>query len=202
MESPGISFPGFFLSLWTGKAVFLRKIFKNMLPKKVETALNAQIEIEAESSQFYLAMASWAECNGLPGVAEFLYAHSDEERMHMLKLVKYVNERGGHAVIPALSQPPKTFKDLHFVFEKLLQHEILVSAEINKVVDVCLREKDYSTHNFMQWYVSEQIEEEALARTIMDKLRMIGNDKGGMYLFDRDIQTLTANTAGGPANKA
>jgi ferritin len=84
----------------------------------------------------------------------------------------------------------------------LLQHEILVSAEINKVVDVCLKEKDYSTHNFMQWYVSEQIEEEALARTIMDKLRMIGNDKGGMYLFDRDIQTLTAKTAGGAQGQA
>ncbi|MBX7094387.1 MAG: ferritin [Flavobacteriales bacterium] len=165
-----------------------------MLPKKVESALNQQIEIEAQSSQFYLAMASWAECNGFPGVAEFLYMHSDEERMHMLKLVKYVNERGGHAVVPALSQPPKTFKDISTIFEKLLSHEIMVSSEINKVVDVCLKEKDYSTHNFMQWYVSEQIEEESLARTIMDKIKMIGSDKGGLYLFDRDILTIRAQT--------
>lgn len=172
-----------------------------MLPKKVEAALNQQIEIEAQSSQFYLAMASWAECNGYPGVSQFLYEHSDEERMHMLKLVKYVNERGGHALVPALSQPPKSFKDVTSVFEKLLAHEILVSSEINKVVDVCLREKDYATHNFMQWYVSEQIEEEALARTIMDKIKMIGSDKGGLYLFDRDILTLSAQTAGG-ANAA
>lgn len=168
-----------------------------MLPKKVETALNQQIEIEAQSSQFYLAMASWAECNGYPGVSQFLYLHSDEERMHMLKLVKYVNERGGHAIVPALSQPPKSFKDVISVFEKLLSHEVMVSSEINKVVDVCLREKDYATHNFMQWYVSEQIEEEALARTIMDKIKMIGNDKGGLYLFDRDILSLSAATAGG-----
>lgn len=169
-----------------------------MLTKKVESALNNQIEMEAQSSQFYLAMASWAECNGYNGTAQFLYRHSDEERMHMLKLVKYVNERGGKAIVPALSKPPHTFKDLSTIFNQLLNHEIKVSAEINKVVDVCLKEKDYSTHNFMQWYVSEQIEEEALARTIMDKLNMIGSDKGGMYLFDRDIQSLTvvASSAG------
>ncbi len=167
-----------------------------MVHAKVETALNKQIEIEAFSSQFYLAMASWAEVNGFNGTAQFLYAHSDEERLHMLKLVKYVNERGGKAIIPALKQPPKTFKSFNAVFENLLSHEIMVSNEINKVVDVCLKEKDYSTHNFMQWYVSEQIEEEALARTIMDKLNMIGADKGGLYLFDRDILSLRpANTA-------
>ncbi len=166
-----------------------------MLPKKVEQALNQQIEIEAQSSQFYLAMASWAEASGLGGIANFLYRHSDEERMHMLKLVKYVNERGGHALVPALKQPPKTFKDMFSVFEQLLKHEIWVSSEINKVVDTCLKEKDYATHNFMQWYVSEQIEEEALARTIMDKLKMIGNDKGGLYLFDRDIENLTVNAS-------
>lgn len=171
-----------------------------MLPSKVETALNKQIEIEAYSSQFYLAMASWAEGNGFNGTAQFLYTHSDEERMHMLKLVKYVNERGGKAIIPALKQPPKTFSGLNSIFELLLKHEIMVSSEINKVVDVTLKEKDYSTHNFMQWYVSEQIEEEALARTIMDKLKMIGTDKGGMYLFDRDIMGIKVSSGTGADN--
>ena len=109
-----------------------------MLPSKVESALNKQIQIEAFSSQFYLAMASWAEGSGLNGTAQFLYAHSDEERMHMLKLVKYVNERGGKAIVPALKQPPKTFNGLNTIFELLLKHEIMVSAEINKVVDVTL----------------------------------------------------------------
>lgn len=158
-----------------------------MVSKKVENALNKQVDIEAASSQFYLGMASWAEANGLNGTAQFLYRHSDEERLHMLKLVKFINERGGQAIIPALSQPPKEFKGITHVFEQLLAHEVKVTLEINKVVDVCLKEKDYTTHNFMQWYVSEQIEEEALARNIMDKLNMIGNDKGGLYLFDRDI---------------
>ena len=156
--------------------------------KKVEKALNVQIEIEASSSQFYLAMASWAETEGLDGTSKFLYAHSDEERMHMLKLVRFVNERGGKALIPALKQPPKSFKSITNIFENLLEHEMMVTESINEVVDVCLKEKDYTTHNFMQWYVSEQLEEEALARTIIDKLNLIGNDKGGLYLFDRDLE--------------
>lgn len=163
-----------------------------MVSKKIEKALNNQIRLEAESSQYYLAMASWVETEGFNGVAEFLYQHSDEERLHMLKLVRYVNERGGKALIPALKQPPVSFKTLRDIFENLLKHEMNVSDEINGVVDICLKEKDYITHNFMQWYVSEQIEEEALARTILDKLNLIGNDKGGLYLFDRDLVTIQA----------
>jgi ferritin len=167
-----------------------------MLSKAVEKALNNQVLVEAESSQFYLAMASWAEGEGFNGVAEFMYMHSDEERMHMMKLIKFINERGGTALIPAISQPPKTFKSVSEIFELLLEHEVKVTEEINNVVDVCLKEKDYTTHNFMQWYVAEQIEEEALARTCMDKLKLIGNDKGGFYMFDRDISSLAgANDA-------
>jgi len=163
-----------------------------MFSKNVEQALNDQIMMEAESSQFYLAMASWAETEGLNGVASFLYQHSDEERMHMLKLVKFVNERGGHAIIPALNQPPVKFDSIQNIFQNLLDHELAVTKSINEVVHICLQEKDYTTHNFMQWYVSEQIEEEGLARSMMDKLGMIGNDKGGLYLFDRDLENQAA----------
>lgn len=158
-----------------------------MFSKKVEKALNQQIQIEAESSQFYLAMASWAETQGLNGTSAFLFKHSDEERMHMLKLVRFVNQRGGHAIIPSLAEPPAKFDSIQSIFKSLHDHEEKVTQAINDVVDICLQEKDYTTHNFMQWYVSEQIEEESLARTIMDKLNMIGNDKGGLYLFDRDL---------------
>lgn len=156
--------------------------------KRVEAVLNEQIEKEASSSQFYLAMASWAEGKGLNGTAKFLYTHSDEERFHMLKLVKFVNERGGVAIIPGLQTPPKEFNSLENVFQLLLEHELGVTESINNVVDVCLQEKDYSTHNFIQWYVSEQLEEEALARTILDKIKLIGNDKAGLYLLDRDLE--------------
>ncbi len=169
-----------------------------MLSKKIEAALNGQVATEAMSSQAYLAMASWAENQGLQGTAAFLYRHSDEERQHMLKLIKFVNERGGKAVVPALKQPSTNYNNITDIFKALLHHETAVTEEINKVVDLCLSAKDYTTHNFMQWYVGEQIEEEALARTLIDKLNLIGNDKGGLYLFDRDLEGMT----GGPgANK-
>ncbi len=161
----------------------------------MEKALNAQIRVEAESSQVYLSMACWAEVKGLEGIAQFMYKHSDEERMHMLKLVKYVNERGGHAIISDLSAPDTDFGTFQKMFEQLYDHEIFVSKAINELVHVTLAEKDYATHNFLQWYVAEQIEEEALARTILDKINLIGNDKGGLYLFDRDVQMITVESA-------
>jgi len=161
-----------------------------MISKKVQAALMKQIEVEGYSSQVYLSMASWAETKGMNGMAKFLYGHADEERQHMLKLIKFINERGGHAIVPLLKAPPKTFKSVINVFEQVLDHEIYVTKAINEVVDVTLKEKDYTTHNFMQWYVSEQIEEEALARTIIDKLNLIGGDKSSLYLFDRDLETM------------
>ena len=164
---------------------------------RVEKALNDQIRKEASSSHYYLAMASWSENHGLNGTAKFLYAQSDEERFHMLKLVKFVNERGGKAIIPSIEQPPVEFNNLENVFELLLEHEIGVTESINDLVDICLQEKDYSTHNFVQWYVSEQLEEEALARELLDKIRLIGGDSGGTYIFDRDLEQFQAKTNGG-----
>ena len=168
-----------------------------MLSKKLEAALNKQIQIEAESSQIYLSMASWSEVKGLEGIAGFMYAQSDEERLHMLKLVKFVNERGGHAEISQLAAPEKEFGSFKNMFEQLFQHELYVSKTINDLVHVTLEERDYATHNFLQWYVAEQIEEEALARTILDKINLIGEDKGGLYLFDRDVQQITVASAAG-----
>ena len=169
-----------------------------MVSKKVEDILNKQIQLEGDSSQFYLSMASWAENQGYNGTSEFLYRQADEERLHMLKLIRYVNERGGSANIPAIAQPAQTFDSLIAVFELLLAHEIKVTQAINEIVHVTLMEKDYSTHNFMQWYVSEQIEEEATARSIMDRIRLIGEDKGGLYLFDRDLEKLTGGSISAP----
>ena len=170
-----------------------------MLSKNIAKALNSQIKIEAESSQIYLAMACWAEVKGLEGVAGFMHKHSQEERNHMLKLIKYVNERGGHAQVSALSAPNVIFKSFKEMFEELYKHEIFVSESINELVHISLQEKDYSTHNFLQWYVAEQIEEEAMARTILDKINLIGDDKSGLYLFDRDILNLTVSTAAATA---
>jgi ferritin len=169
-----------------------------MLSPAVSKALNKQIEVEGYSSQYYLSMASWAETQGLNGVSSFLYTHADEERLHMLKLIKFVNERGGHGQVPQLKQPPVTFKSVKAIFEEILKHEIKVTSEINSLVDSTLKEKDYTTHNFLQWYVSEQIEEEALARQIVDKLKLIGDDKSGLYFFDRDLESIAkGNVKGG-----
>lgn len=162
-----------------------------MLSKTIQDAINGQIKVEADSSQIYLAMASWAEVQGFEGISAFMYKQSDEERMHMLKLVKYANQRGGDAKIPNVIEPVLDCSSFKALFTQLYEHEVMVSASINELVHISLGEKDYATHNFLQWYVSEQIEEEATARTILDKINLIGDDKGGLYLFDNDMKNFS-----------
>jgi ferritin len=163
--------------------------------KKVEDILNRQVEREAYSSSLYLAMASWAEVNGFAGVAQWLYVQSDEERMHMLKFVKYINERGGQALIPALKKPATEYKNVKTLFQEVLKHEQFITASINEIVALCVKEKDFTTQNWVQWFVNEQIEEEANATKILDKLKLAGD--ANLYLFDRDIMSLRAAEANG-----
>jgi ferritin len=164
-----------------------------MLKKKVEDICNRQVEREGYSSNLYLAMASWAETNGFSGVASWLYIQSDEERLHMLKFIKYINERGGNAVIPAFKKPDIDFKSVEEVFNAVLKHEEFVTASINEIVALTLEEKDFNTHNFLQWFVMEQVEEEASAKAIIDKIRLIG--KNSLYQFDRDILSLRSSNS-------
>ncbi|MEX0291230.1 MAG: ferritin [Flavobacteriaceae bacterium] len=159
----------------------------------IEKLLNDQIKYEASASMHYLSMASWADENGYNGVAEFFYKQSEEERVHMIKLVKFVNERSGKVVVPALEKPNANFKSLNELFEVFLKSEMFVTEQINKVIFECLDKKDYNVHNFMQWYVTEQLEEEAVARTLLDKLNIIGDDKSGHYLFDKDINAIAVD---------
>ena len=168
--------------------------FVFMLHDTISKALNEQILLEGQSSHTYLTMAVWAETQGFDGVAEFLYAHAEEEREHMLKLMRFVNERGGVAQVPTVQAGATDYNGLRAVFESILAHETRVTECINNLVDLCLQAKDYTTHNFMQWFVSEQIEEEALARKNLDKLALAGDDDGAMYLFDRDIRTFGASS--------
>lgn len=159
-----------------------------MLTKKVEEICNRQIEREGYSSGLYLSMASWAENKGLPGIAAWLYAQAEEERTHMLKFVKYVNERGGAAVIPAFKQPPLKYKGVNELFKEVLKHEQFITASINEVLAAAAAEKDYATVNWIQWFVNEQVEEETNAQLILDKLALAGD--AGLYFLDRDIMTL------------
>jgi len=164
-----------------------------MLPKKVESILNEQVEKEGYAAQLYLAMASWTETKGYEGISGWFYAQHKEEIEHMLKIIKYVNERGGKAVVPSVKQPPADFENIKQVFEASLEHEQLVTASINNIVGVCLEEKDFTTHNWIQWFVDEQLEEESAVQKILDKLNLIGN--GNLYMFDRDIMSLRAAEA-------
>jgi len=165
-----------------------------MFNKKVENICNRQVEREGFSSNLYLSMASWAENNGLPGVASWLYAQAEEERLHFLKFIKYINERGGTAIVPAFKKPAEDFKSVEELFNEVLKHEEFITASINEIVHVTLEEKDYNTHTFLQWFVMEQVEEEASVRTIVDKLRLVG--AANMYVFDRDIISLRTPPAG------
>ena len=168
-----------------------------MLNKKVEDICNRQVEREGYSSILYLAMASWAEVNGFAGVAEWLYAQAEEEKLHMLKFIKYINERGGKAVLPAFKKPPADYKNVQEMFKEVLKHEEFVTASINEIVALTLQEKDFNTHNFLQWFVLEQVEEEASARAILDKLNLVG--KNNLYQFDRDIMSLRTPAGNAPA---
>ena len=163
-----------------------------MLSQTIQDALNKQIKVEGDSSQIYLAMASWAEVQGFEGISTFMFAQSEEERLHMLKLVKYINQRGGQAKISGTVEPVLDLSSYKVLFKQLLEHEIKVSESINDLVGISLDQRDYATHNFLQWYVAEQIEEEANARYILDKINLIGDDKGGLYLFDNEMKNFTS----------
>jgi ferritin len=158
----------------------------------IEKLLNDQVKFEASASMQYLSMASWADANGYNGVAEFFYLQSEEERVHMIKLVKFINERSAKVIIPELDKPKSDFKSLNQLFETFLESEVFVTEKINHIIYECLQHKEYNVHNFMQWYVTEQLEEEAVAKTLLDKLTIIGNDKSGHYLFDRDINIIAS----------
>ena len=169
-----------------------------MLPERLEKAIIDQIKAEEESSRLYLSMASWCEVNGFAGAAQFLFEHATEERMHALKLLSYVNDRGGHASLLALEEPPKEFKSLQQVFERVLEHEILVSSLINNLVEITMEEKDFTTLNYLQWFVTEQIEEESLARSIIDKFNLAAGEKGGLFHIDKELAAMAAAEAASP----
>ena len=159
-----------------------------MLSKNMQDALNNQIAEEAFASHYYLAMASWCDKSGLRGSAKFLYMHSEQERIHMMKLFRYVNDAGGHALVQATKQPGAKFKSISDIFELVLKHEKHVTQCINNLVDICLKEKDYSTFNFLQWYIAEQHEEERLLNAILDLIKIAGVEGRGLFLIDKEIE--------------
>ncbi len=170
---------------------------RSLLPE-TEKLLNDQIKLEAVSSAIYLSMASWAEIKGYDNSSSFLYDHSNEEKMHMMKIFRYVNEAGGHALYPEITGVPHNFKSLKAIFEQVLEHEIIVTKSIHNLVDHCFGNKDFTTFNFLQWYVTEQREEETLARRILEVFDIIGEEGIGLWTIDQEIGKLgSAHTGGG-----
>jgi ferritin len=163
--------------------------------QKTENALNEQIKKEEYSSRLYLAMASWCEANGFPGAAVFLYGHAEEERMHMLKLIHFVNDRGAHAKLLDIEAPPLDYNSLLEIFTEILVHEQYITESINNLYQIAVDEKDYTTANFLQWYITEQVEEESLFSTILDRIKLVGNDKAGMFHIDKELEGMAAGSS-------
>lgn len=156
----------------------------------MEKVLNTQMNREAYQAQVYLSYASWAEVNSFTGVANFLYGHMHEEREHMFKFLKYINDRGGSAKVTAIKAAPENPTNIGDCFQRILQHEIDNSNEIDKIVNLALEEKDWPTFSFGQWFVKEQIEEESLVNDLIDKYNLASTEVEGnvnLYEMDRDL---------------
>jgi len=161
-----------------------------MLSKEVVRLLNEQINKELYAANLYLSMSSWCYENSFDGAGLFLFEHASEESEHARRLVTYLNETDSHLNLKDVKEPQQDFKSLLDVFEKTYEHEQYITKSINSLVEHMLEHKDYSTFNFLQWYVSEQHEEEALFRGIVDKIKLIGDNGNGLYLADQYIKSL------------
>lgn len=161
-----------------------------MLQQPIIDKLNEQINLEFYSSNAYLQMSSWCSKNGFEGAAKFLLRHADEELQHMQKLFDYVCETGALPILGKIEAPQHDFSSLKEVFDVTLKHEKHVTAKINELVEATFACKDYSTFNFLQWYVAEQHEEEKLFNEILDKFALVGDAGKSLYFVDKDLETL------------
>ena len=163
-----------------------------MLSDTLTKALNQQINLEFYSSNLYLQMSSWCINHGLDGCAKFFREHADEEKMHMQKLFDYVNETGSYAVIGRIQNAKSEFGSVVEIFEETYAHEQHITRQINELVSIAFKESDFSTFNFLQWYVAEQHEEEQLFKAILDKVELIGTEGNGLFFIDKEIETMHA----------
>ena len=166
-----------------------------MLDQKMIDQLNSQINLEMYSSHLYLQMSSWCAFKALDGCSTFLSQHADEERMHMTRLVNYLSETGALVLLGGMEAPPTEFESLMVMFEKVYEHEKLVTKKINDLVHTANTLQDYSTLQFLQWYIAEQHQEEFLFKSILDKIKLIGVDGQGAFFIDQEIGNLAATKA-------
>ncbi|HEY9765419.1 MAG TPA: ferritin [Chroococcales cyanobacterium] len=160
-----------------------------MLKEKVENSINKQIQAEVYSSYLYLAMTAFATHEGLTGTANWLKVQAQEELTHALRFYQYVNQRGGRVLLLPIEQPPSDFRSMPEIFAAVLKHEEHVTSLINNLVDIAQEEKDHATVQMLQWFVTEQVEEEANANDILNRIKLIGKDGNTLFMLDKDLGT-------------
>lgn len=159
-----------------------------MFTKKMEKALNEQVNAEMYSAYLYLSMSAWAELHNLRGFANWLRVQYLEETAHALKIFDYILERGGQVELKKIEKPDNTWKDIIEVFEQVYKHEQHVTSLINNLVSIAIEEKDYATNNMLQWFVNEQVEEEASALEILDQLKLFDGKGAPLFMMDRELK--------------
>lgn len=158
-----------------------------MIKTNIEDALNNQINAELYSSYLYLSMSAYFESKSLSGFAKWMAIQSQEEYAHAMKFYAYLIQKGGKAKLAKIDEPKAEWKSILDVFEDTYAHEQKVSASINAIVDLALQEKDHATVSFLNWFVTEQVEEEATAQKLVDDLKLIGDNNNGIFLIDREL---------------
>lgn len=161
-----------------------------MIGKKIENALNGQMNKEMFSAYLYMAMSAFSDSIGLKGFANWFMVQYHEEMVHAMKIYEYIQRQGGKAKLMAINEPPSVFDSPLDMFEKTLAHEKFITQSINDLVDLAIAEKDHATHIFLQWYVTEQIEEEENDNNIIAQLNLVGSGaegKSGLYLIDKEL---------------
>lgn len=154
---------------------------------KMVEALNRQLNAEIYSAYLYLSMAAYFESIGLKGFANWMKVQWQEELLHAMKIFEFVNERGGRVKLYAVEEPPSNWNSPLEVFEYTYNHEVNVTRRIHDLFELAMAEKDFATNNFLQWFIAEQVEEEASALEILEKLRFIGDDKRAMLFLDKEL---------------
>ncbi len=170
-----------------------------MLKKKILKSLNDQINAEMFSSYLYLSMEAYFQSISLKGFASWMRVQAQEEMMHGMKFYDFINERGGKVTLEAIAKPETTWATPLAVFEAVLKHEEHVTSLINNLVDLAISEKDHASNNFLQWFVAEQVEEEASASEVVEKLKLIKDNPSGLFMVDAELGkrvfTMPATTA-------
>jgi ferritin len=165
--------------------------------KKIEDAFNAQLNAELFSSYLYLSMAQCFAAKNLDGMAGWMNIQAEEERVHAMKFVDFINERGGRVHLKQIDEPKAEWSSPLEAFQDAYNHECLISSKINDLVNLAIAEADHAANTFLHWFVTEQVEEEATALGIVEKLKMIGDNTMGILMMDRELGQRTAAPAGG-----